>query len=79
LLRRISGKKFPDNSSDAYLLLTFDGSSLAEIGNAYSSVATFALRKAPSMYLSWILTKERKRSGPPGAFWSGKGIHHGDG
>jgi glycolate oxidase len=33
------GKKFPDNSSDAYLLLKFDGNSTEEIERAYYSVA----------------------------------------
>jgi glycolate oxidase len=33
------GKKFPDNSSDAYLLLKFDGNSTEEIERAYDSVA----------------------------------------
>lgn len=37
------GKKFPDNSSDAYLLLTFDGNSTTEIEASYDSTAKICL------------------------------------
>ena len=37
------GRPFPDKSSDAYLLLKFDGSSLQEIEGAYDSVAKVCL------------------------------------
>lgn len=37
------GKKFPDNSSDAYLLLQFDGNSKEELENAYEKVADICL------------------------------------
>jgi glycolate oxidase len=37
------GRRFPDNSADAYLLLKFDGSSLAEIEQAYEGVAQICL------------------------------------
>ncbi len=37
------GKKFPDNSADAYLLLKFDGNSTEEIEKAYDSVAKICL------------------------------------
>lgn len=37
------GKKFPDNSSDAYLLLQFDGNSKDEIEAAYEKVAEICL------------------------------------
>ncbi|MDF2945077.1 MAG: linked oxidase domain protein [Herbinix sp.] len=37
------GKKFPDNSADAYLLLKFDGNSTQEIEKAYDSVAKICL------------------------------------
>jgi glycolate oxidase len=37
------GRKFPDNSSDAYLLLTFDGNSREEIDRAYEDVAEICL------------------------------------
>ncbi|ROR27299.1 glycolate oxidase [Mobilisporobacter senegalensis] len=39
------GKKFPDNSADAYLLLKFDGNSTEEIENAYDSVAKICLEQ----------------------------------
>lgn len=37
------GKQFPDSSSDAYLLLTFDGNSTEEIEAAYDKVAHICL------------------------------------
>jgi glycolate oxidase len=37
------GMKFPDNSSDAYLLLTFDGNSTDEIEKIYENVAQICL------------------------------------
>jgi len=37
------GKKFPDNSADAYLLLTFDGNSKAEVEKVYEQVAHVCL------------------------------------
>lgn len=39
------GKKFPDNRSDAYLLLKFDGNSLEEIERDYESVARLCLEQ----------------------------------
>ncbi len=39
------GKKFPDNQSDAYLLLKFDGNSEAEIESDYDSVAKICLEQ----------------------------------
>ncbi len=39
------GKKFPDNSADAYLLLKFDGNSTEEIEKAYDSVAQICLQQ----------------------------------
>lgn len=39
------GKKFPDNSADAYLLLKFDGNSTDEIEKAYDSVAKICLEQ----------------------------------
>lgn len=38
-----SGKKFPDNQSNAYLLLKFDGNSKTELDNAYESAAEVCL------------------------------------
>ena len=39
------GKKFPDNQSDAYLLLKFDGNSTEEIESTYDSVAKICLEQ----------------------------------
>lgn len=39
------GKKFPDNSSDAYLLLKFDGNSTEEIEKDYDNVAKICLEQ----------------------------------
>ncbi|WP_077610225.1 FAD-binding oxidoreductase [Clostridium sp. Marseille-P2415] len=39
------GKKFPDNSADAYLLLKFDGNSTEEIEQDYESVARICLEQ----------------------------------
>jgi len=61
------GKKFPDNSSDAYLLLTFDGNSMADIEKAYESVADICLEEgAPDVFIAD--TDERKE-----AVWSARG------
>jgi glycolate oxidase len=39
------GKKFPDNSADAYLLLKFDGNSTEEVERAYESAAKICLEQ----------------------------------
>jgi glycolate oxidase len=39
------GKKFPDNSADAYLLLKFDGNSTEEVEKAYESAAKICLEQ----------------------------------
>ncbi|MDF2513301.1 MAG: 2-hydroxy-acid oxidase [Herbinix sp.] len=39
------GKKFPDNSADAYLLLKFDGNSTEEVEAAYESAAKICLEQ----------------------------------
>lgn len=53
------GKKFPDSSSDAYLLLTFDGGSLAEVEKAYEEMAELCLKEgAGDVFL--VDTEERK-------------------
>jgi glycolate oxidase len=60
------GKKFPDNSADAYLLLTFDGNSKEEIEKDYSSVAQICLSEGA--YDAYITdTSERKE-----AVWSAR-------
>ncbi|CAB1245302.1 FAD-binding oxidoreductase [Clostridium sp. MT-14] len=61
------GKKFPDNSSDAYLLLTFDGNSKEQIEADYEKVAEICLQEgALDVYISD--TDERKES-----VWSARG------
>lgn len=61
------GKKFPDNSSDAYLLLTFDGNSREEIERNYENVANICLEAgALDVYISD--TEERQES-----IWSARG------
>ncbi|MBV4419464.1 FAD-binding oxidoreductase [Clostridium tyrobutyricum] len=61
------GKKFPDNSSDAYLLLSFDGNSKEQIEADYEKVADICLEEgALDVYISD--TDERKE-----AVWSARG------
>ncbi|MGO5066804.1 FAD-binding oxidoreductase [Clostridium sporogenes] len=61
------GKKFPDNSSDAYLLLTFDGNIKEDIEKDYEKVANICLKEgALDVYISD--TDERKE-----AVWSARG------
>lgn len=61
------GKKFPDNSSDAYLLLTFDGNSKEDIERDYDRVAQICLEEgALDVYITD--TDERKES-----VWSARG------
>lgn len=63
------GKKFPDSSSDAYLLLTFDGNSTEEVESAYERVAQICLQQgAVDVFIS--NTEERQESlwNPRGAF-----------
>ena len=61
------GRKFPDNSSNAYLLLTFDGASKEEIELAYDNVAHTCLDAgALDVFLS--NTQERNES-----IWSARG------
>jgi len=61
------GKKFPDNSSDAYLLLTFDGNTIEEIERAYESVANICLKQG-ALDVFITDTDERKE-----AVWSARG------
>ncbi|MGV8980894.1 FAD-binding oxidoreductase [Clostridium sp.] len=61
------GKKFPDNSSDAYLLLTFDGNSIEEIERAYEKVANICLGEG-ALDVFITDTDERKE-----AVWSARG------
>ncbi len=60
-------KKFPDTAHDAYLLLTFDGSSDAEIEARYSEIADICIENgAADAY--FIDTDERKKS-----VWTARG------
>lgn len=60
-------RKFPDNSADAYLLLTFDGMSETEIDLAYQAVANRCLELgAKDVFIS--NTDERNES-----IWSARG------
>lgn len=61
------GKVFPDKSSDAYLLLSFDGNSKEEIEEAYDAVARLCLEQgAIDVFISD--TEERQES-----IWSARG------
>ncbi len=61
------GKKFPDTSADAYLLLTFDGNSTEELEKAYERIAHICL--AAGAYDVFISnTPERQQS-----IWSARG------
>jgi glycolate oxidase len=60
-------KKFPDNSSDAYLLLTFDGNSTEEIERSYEKVAELCLNEG-ALDVLIADTDERKQ-----AIWSARG------
>lgn len=61
------GKKFPDNSSDAYLLLSFDGNSTREIEGIYENVANICL-EAGALDVFISDTEERQQS-----IWSARG------
>jgi len=61
------GKKFPDTKHDAYILLTFDGSSPEHVRDEYSIVAELCLaNKALDVFV--VDTDERKDS-----VWSARG------
>ena len=60
-------RKFPDNSSDAYLLLTYDGASLEEVELAWEEAAEICLKcGALDVFIS--NTQERNES-----IWSARG------
>lgn len=61
------GKKFPDNSSDAYLLLSFDGNSTKEIETIYEQVAHICL-EAGALDVFISDTEERRQS-----IWAARG------
>lgn len=61
------GKKFPDSSADAYLILTFDGNSKDEIEKYYDSVAKIAIENG-ALDVLIADTDERKES-----IWNARG------
>lgn len=61
------GKKFPDHSSDAYLLLTFDGNTKEDIERDYESVANICLEEG-ALDVLISDTEERQE-----AIWSARG------
>jgi glycolate oxidase len=61
------GKKFPDHSADAYLLLTFDGNSKEEIEKSYEKVAEICLTEG-ALDVLISDTEERQE-----AIWSARG------
>ncbi|MDF2677574.1 MAG: 2-hydroxy-acid oxidase [Bacillota bacterium] len=61
------GKKFPDSSADAYLLLKFDGNTTEEIENAYENVAKLCLEQGAKDILISD-TSEREES-----IWKARG------
>lgn len=63
------GKRFPDNSSDAYLLLTFDGSARDEIEREFQQAAGLCLEKG-ALDVLIADTQERQEAiwTPRGAF-----------
>lgn len=61
------GKQFPDNSADAYLLLTFDGNRKEELEEAYEKVAHICL-KAGAIDVLISNSQERQE-----AIWSARG------
>ena len=64
---KFQARKFPDNSADAYLLLTFDGASQQEIDLAYDTAAKTCLAAgALDVFISD--TQERNES-----IWSARG------
>lgn len=61
------GKKFPDSSSDAYLLLTFDGNTKEDVEAIYEKVADVCL-EAGALDVFISDTQERQES-----IWSARG------
>lgn len=61
------GKKFPDKKNDAYILLTFDGNTEAQVNEDMNTVAELCLEiGAVDVYI--VDTEERKK-----AVWSARG------
>ncbi len=63
------GRKFPDNSSDAYLLLTFDGANQVEIDRTYHEAAHICLGAgAIDVFISNTLERNESIWAARGAF-----------
>lgn len=56
------GKRFPDSSNDAYILLTFDASSIEELNTKYKEAADFCLNELGATDVLIVDTDERKES-----------------
>lgn len=63
------GKKFPNNQSDAYILMTFDGNVDSEIKRQYEIVAEICLDELKAKDVFIVDTDERKDS-----VWSARGV-----
>lgn len=61
------GKKFPDNQSDAYLLLKFDGNSVEDVEKSYEEAAQICL-KSGALDILISDTEEREES-----IWKARG------
>ena len=62
------GKKFPDTKNDAYILLTFDGNTEAQVEADMAVVAELCLDKLGALDAYIVDTEERKK-----AVWSARG------
>lgn len=56
------GKKFPDTSSNSYILLTFDGKTKEELNNNYKIAADLCLNELEALDVFLVDTNERKES-----------------
>jgi glycolate oxidase len=64
---RFLGKKFPDKQSAAYLLMTYDGHSLADIERQYDTIADICFKRG-GIDILIVDTDERKE-----AVWAARG------
>ena len=62
------GKKFPDSKNDAYILLTFDGNTDAQVNADLKTVADLCLNELGALDAYIVDTEERKKS-----VWSARG------
>src|SRR5690606_18359166 len=62
------GKRFPDTSNVAYILLTFDGASDEELKTKYEKAAELCLNELDAIDVLIVDTDERKE-----AVWSARG------